>query len=209
MNQIYMLGTVIQGGEINMVIKLKGKWAEGYAIDIHIISSTYVGENEYGHKIFDTKRSEIGELIYQLKYQKKKKIINDIMVLVKPVLDNWQIKAKVDIIIPIPPSDVSRTFQPVFLIAEAISDYLEIPMDTQVLKKSKHEQLKNAETDKKTELIKGSIIKEKNFKKKVNILLVDDLFDSGATLNEAVDMLKRDINVADVYVLTMTKTGRR
>jgi len=28
-------------------------------------------------------------------------------------------------------------------------------------------------------------------------------------LNEAVDMLKRDINVADVYVLTMTKTGRR
>jgi len=37
MNQIYMLGTVIQGGEINMVIKLKGKWAEGYAIDILII----------------------------------------------------------------------------------------------------------------------------------------------------------------------------
>ena len=97
MNQIYMLGTVIQGGEINMVIKLKGKWAEGYAIDIHII----------------------------------------------------------------------------------------------------------------TKLIKGSIIKDKNFKKKVNILLVDDLFDTGATLNEAVDVLKSDINVADVYVLTMTKTGRR
>jgi predicted amidophosphoribosyltransferase len=131
------------------------------------------------------------------------------MVLVKPVLDNWQIKAKVDIIIPIPPSDISRTTQPVFIIAEAISNYLKIPMSIQVLKKLKHEQLKNASTDKKFDLIKGSIIKDKNFKKKVNILLVDDLFDSGATLNEAVDVLKSDINVADVYVLTMTKTGRR
>ena len=192
-----------------MVIKLRGKWTEGYAIDKHTLHSTYVGENEYGHPMFDTKRSEIGELIYQLKYQEKKNIINDIMVLVKPVLDNWQIGAKVDIIIPIPPSDISRTFQPVFLIAEAISDYLNIRMSTQVLKKSKHEQLKNAGINEKSDLIKGSITKDKNFKKKDNILLVDDLFDSGATLNEAVAVLKSDINVADVYVLTMTKTGRR
>lgn len=192
-----------------MVIKLRGKWIEGYAIDKHTLHSIYIGENEYGHPMFDTKRSEIGELIYQLKYQEQEKIISDIMVLVKPVLDNWQIGAKVDIIIPIPPSDISRTFQPVFLIAEAISDYLNIGMSTQVLKKSKHEQLKNVSADKKTGLIKGSIIKDRNFRKKVNILLVDDLFDSGATLNEAVDVLKSDINVADVYVLTMTKTGRR
>jgi len=192
-----------------MVIELKGKWKKGYAIDKHIISSIYVGEDEYGHPMFDTKRSEIGELVYQLKYQKKKNIINDIMVLVKPLLDDWQIGAKVDIIIPIPPSDISRAFQPVFIIAQAISDYLNIPMSTQVLKKSKHEQLKNASINEKSDLIKGSITKDKNFKKKVNILLVDDLFESGATLNEAVDVLKSDINVANVYVLTMTKTGRR
>ena len=192
-----------------MVIKLKGKWTEGYAIDKHTLHSTYVGDNEYGHPMFDTKRSEIGELVYQLKYQEKKKIINDIMVLVKPVLDDWQIGAKVDIIIPIPPSDISRTFQPVFIITEAISDYLNIRMSTQVLKKLKHNQLKNASIEKKIDLIKGSIVKEKNFKREVNILLVDDLFDSGVTLNEAVDVLKSDINVADVYVLTMTKTGRR
>ena len=192
-----------------MVIKLKGKWTEGYAIDKHTLHSIYIGENEYGHKIFDTKRSEIGELIYQLKYQKNEKIVNDIMMLVKPVLDNWKIRGKVDIIIPIPPSDIHRTFQPVFLIAKAISDYLGIPMSTRVLKKAKHEQLKNIDIDKKIDHIKGAIIKEKNFKRKVNILLVDDLYDSGATLNEAVDVLKSDVNVADVYVLTMTKTGRK
>jgi len=38
------------------------------------------------------------------------------------------------------------------------------------------------------------------------VLLVDDLFDSGVTLNEAVNVLKSDINVADVYVLVMTQT---
>ena len=80
---------------------------------------------------------------------------------------------------------------------------------TQVLKKSKHEQLKDASLDKKLDMIKDSIIKEKNFKKKVNILLVDDLFDSGVTLNEAVNVLKSDINVAEVYVLVMTQTRGR
>lgn len=131
------------------------------------------------------------------------------MKLVKPVLNQWKIGEKVDIIIPIPPTDSSRKFQPVFLIAEAISDYLNIPMSTQVLKKSKQGQLKNASIDKKLDTIKGSIIKERNFKKRVNILLVDDLFDSGVTLNEAVNVLKNDINVAEVYVLVMTQTRRR
>jgi len=189
-----------------VVIRLTGKWKEGYAIDRHTLSSTYLGENDYGHPMFDTTRSEIGELIYQLKYQKNKNIINDIMEIVEPVLDQWKIKEKVNIIIPIPPTNSSRSFQPVFLIAEAISDYLNIRMSTQVLKKSKHEQLKDASHDKKLDMIKDSIIKEKNFKKKVNILLVDDLFDSGVTLNEAVNVLKSDINVADVYVLVMTQT---
>ena len=65
---------------------MRGKWIEGYAIDKHTLHSIYIGENEYGHPMFDTKRSEIGELIYQLKYQEQEKIISDIMVLVKPVL---------------------------------------------------------------------------------------------------------------------------
>lgn len=191
-----------------MVIRLTGQWKEGYAIDRHTVYSIYLGENDYGHPIYDTKRTEIGELVYQLKYQNKN-IINDIMELVKPVLDHWRIKEKVDIVIPIPPSDSSRIFQPVFLISKAIADYLNIPTSTQVLKKTKAEQLKNVSNDKKLDSIKNAIIKEKQFKRKVNILLVDDLYDSGATLNEAVNILKKDKNVDEVYVLAMTKTGGR
>lgn len=192
-----------------MVIRLTGQWEEGYAIDRHTVYSIYLGENDYGHPIYDTKRTEIGELVYQFKYQKNKNIVNDIMELVKPVLDQWRIEEKVDIIIPIPPSDSSRNFQPVFLISKAIADYLNIPTSTQVLKKTKTEQLKNVSNDKKLDSIKNAIIKEKQFKRKVNILLIDDLYDSGATLNEAVNVLKKDKNVDEVYVLAMTKTGGR
>ncbi len=192
-----------------MVIRLTGQWREGYAIDEHTLYSIYLGENDYGYPIYDTKRSEIGELVYQLKYQKNKDIINDIMKLVKPALDQWGIEEKVDIIIPIPPSDSSRNFQPVFLIAKAIANYLNIPTSTQVLKKTKAEQLKNISNEKKLDSIKNSITKEKEFLRKVSILLVDDLYDSGVTLNEAVNVLKKDKNVDEVYVLVMTKTRRR
>jgi len=39
-----------------------------------------------------------------------------------------------------------------------------------------------------------------------NILLVDDLYRSGSTLQVATELLYNNCNVKDVYVLTMTKT---
>ena len=39
-----------------------------------------------------------------------------------------------------------------------------------------------------------------------NILLVDDLYRSGATLNSATEILYREAAVGSVSVLTMTKT---
>lgn len=79
-------------------------------------------------------------------------------------------------------------------------------MSTQVLRKLNHQQLKNISIENKLDAIHGSIAKEKSFKRNVNILLVDDLYDSGATLNEAVNVLKTDKNVNEVHVLVMTQT---
>ncbi|MDQ2088024.1 hypothetical protein RBH29_16465 [Herbivorax sp. ANBcel31] len=47
-------------------IKIFGNWKDGYAIDLHSISSEYVGDNEYGYSTFDTTRSILGELLYKL-----------------------------------------------------------------------------------------------------------------------------------------------
>ena len=42
---------------------------EGYALDLHTTSSTFLGYDGYGHPQFETVRSELGELLYKLKYR--------------------------------------------------------------------------------------------------------------------------------------------
>ena len=49
--------------------RIKGPWKNGYTLDEHTISSVPIGYDEYGHTLFDTKRSDIGELLYRLKYR--------------------------------------------------------------------------------------------------------------------------------------------
>lgn len=41
--------------------------------------------------------------------------------------------------------------------------------------------------------------------KESNILLIDDIFDTGATANECVRLLKQDPNILNVYFLAITK----
>jgi len=53
----------------------------------------------------------------------------------------------------------------------------------------------------------GTIKKRKRAKRILNILLIDDVDDTGETLRETVSGLKTDLNIKDIYVLTLTKTG--
>jgi hypothetical protein len=46
--------------------EIKGSWDVGYVLDVHTISSTMIGYNEFGHPEFDTQRSPLGELVYRL-----------------------------------------------------------------------------------------------------------------------------------------------
>lgn len=46
----------------------------------------------------------------------------------------------------------------------------------------------------------------KNAKYPCNILLIDDLYKSGATASECVNVLKKAPNVKNVYFLVITKT---
>ena len=40
-------------------MKIPGRWRDGYTLDYHTISSTYLGDDEFGHAQFDSKRSEV------------------------------------------------------------------------------------------------------------------------------------------------------
>lgn len=187
------------------MIQINGNWTQGFSFDLHTMSSRYLGEDEHGRDKFENTRSEMGELVYQLKYRNKSSLAYKIVSL----LSNQSIFDSVDVIVPIPPSNTNRDFQPVFSIAEAMGDKFNIPVCLNALRKSSGSQEVKSISDfseRMRVLKKTMFVSKKAGLRGRNVLLVDDLYRSGATLKAATDILQRYAGVVNVYVLTMTKT---
>lgn len=189
-------------------IKLSGNWFEGFALGLHTISSEFLGYDEFGHEVFDTKRSEIGELLYKLKYKSDKSSLKEILDITVNFLSNkWKISNILDGILPVPPS-MSRPFQPVIEIARGISSMMQVRLYEDVLIKVKETpELKNVyEYQKRLELLTDAFATENLSLEGKNVLLFDDLYRSGATLNAITLVLCEKGMVNKVYVLALTKT---
>jgi len=184
--------------------RLYGEFVSGYALDIHTISSTYVGVNEQGHDVYDTVRSELGDLLYRLKYRYDQNAGNEIAAVAAAFLG--RAKTKLDALVPVPPSG-ARPLQPVILLANAIGAAVPLAVIDCVTTTRATEQLKGV-TDKarRTELLAGLHSVDGSQTQGKNILLFDDLFRSGATLNAITDLLIGEGKAASVRVLTITKT---
>ena len=181
--------------------EIPGKWRAGYALDVHTLSSRPLSDGRY-----DTERTELGELVYQLKYR-------DDMTKIQPlaVVDGYRVLEYLKAIIPIPPSDTNRTFQPVTAIAQEIGRLLSVPVHTDYLTKVKRTvPLKNLpDVRSKREQLQGAFVVQSQDLKDRCVLLVDDLYDSGTTLTEATKVLYEQGGVARVLVLALTQTKTR
>lgn len=185
-------------------IRLSGRWDEGWALDRHSIKSEYIGDSPLGHPMFDTTYSEIGNLIHQLKYRNNLAVIPEIVDAMYSFLNDSNILRNIDIVLPAPPSK-DRPCQPVFAIAEEFSHRCRIPYSDEALIKTSSDQAKNMSYEEKTSLA-GSVVFTKKFIRPCNVLIVDDIFSSGGTLNACTDTLRADLNTRKIYVLTITKT---
>lgn len=183
-------------------IKLLGNWDEGYALDYHMLNSEFLGYDENGKERFKNTRTNVGELLYQIKYNHNKERLKELLNLMRSFLDEWNIKYMIDLLIAVPPSKQNRKYQPVFEIANLIGRYIDKPVDNAIFTKKDKLQAKDGYN------IVGTIEKNRTFDKPVNILIVDDLYSTGTTLNEVAKVLKKDINVRKIYVLVMTKTRK-
>lgn len=184
--------------------RLRGPWNDGYALDVHTRSSTFLGYDQFGHPRFDTMRSPVGELLYQLKYRHDHGAIGPLSDTLGAFLtETWRLS--IDSIIPVPPS-VLRKDQPVMLLATALSDRLKIPLCAACITKVKQTpQLKDiVEYDKRTEALKDAFSVAPEHTKGKNLLLFDDLHGSGATVRAIVELLKREGQAKAVYLLTLT-----
>lgn len=187
---------------------LRGPWASGFALDVHTTGSTFLGHNEYGHPVFDTGRSPIGELVYRLKYRGDKAALAEIVETASNFLtETWRLKA--DHLVPVPPSNISRRHQPVIEVAAGLSQRCGISMCEFCIKKVKSTaQLKDVfELAQRTEILRDAFAVDAKKTGGKTVLLFDDLFRSGATAGTISRLLASEGGAKAVYLLTLTRTG--
>ena len=185
--------------------KIHGKWRAGWALDLHTPSS---------REKYDPKRTELGELVYQLKYRHDKTKIQPIaevaakFVKEQFAVDGYPILPYLKAVLPIPPSDKNRDFQPVTEVAKEIGRLLGVRVPTDYLTKVKQTMpLKNRpDVASKREQLRGAFVVRSQDLKNQCVLLVDDLYDSGTTLTEVTKVLYEQGGVRHVLVLALTRT---
>jgi len=187
-------------------VRLNGPWDKGYALDIHTVSSTYIGDNAYGHPEFENEYSDMGQLLHSFKYRGKYSSLSDIIELTTPFINSWDALNDVGFVIPVPPSK-SRPYQPTLEIAREIALLLNAGYSDEILIKLPSVESKGLAAEDKHQ-IQGSIIKTAQATQEHDMLLVDDLYKSGATISECVRLLREDPKINKIYVLTMTKTRK-
>ena len=124
------------------------------------------------------------------------------------ILPNSEFKEfiiEMDIIIPTSPSNKYRSLQPVILVAQEIARAFKKELRQDIFSSSNFEEIKNIDTNEKYERIKQSLSLQGQLEMSRNILIFDDVFDSGATLMAMTNIMKEK-GFANIFVFTLTKT---
>ena len=189
-------------------LKLTGPWADGHVLERqHTISSEFIGYDSNGHAQFDTKRSELGELVFRLKNRSDRTTLDPIAdTAAEFVLASG---IQFDAVVPVPPSR-RRAFQPVVEIATALGTRLAKPVLLGVVSKVKETPELKAVFDfgERQKLLEGAFAVDEKAVKGQRLLLVDDLYRSGATAAIVAKELM-GAGASAVYFLAMTKTRTR
>lgn len=128
------------------------------------------------------------------------------MALLKLLLRFCSIRNKFDLIIPVPPSG-KRPLQPVIVLARGIGKKLGLPVVECVTTTRPATQLKGVkDSEKRKELLDGLYAVDRTYTQGKSILLFDDLYRSGATMNAVTDLLVSQGEAEVVRILAITKT---
>jgi predicted amidophosphoribosyltransferase len=183
---------------------IEGSWDRGFALDKHTLSSVYVGDDEHGHPQFDTTRTDTGEALFQLKYRdgwnQLPGLADAMATQIRSVL--WHI----DVIVPMPASAM-RSRQPVTALALEVSRQIGVRMDTALLQKSATPQLKNLNDRQAKDAVLANafaVHDDSLGSGSIDVLLIDDLIHTGASMDAACAALRSSPTVGKVYVAVLT-----
>lgn len=187
-------------------VELQGAWRRGWALDVHTTSSQFLGYDENGRAQFDTTRSPLGELLYHLKYRGKHTAGQVAAAMADFFADKPNGLAKIDVIVPVPPS-TTRRVQPLVEVAKQLGRKLKKPVVADAVRKARDTPgLKDVhDPEERRELLDGAFEVDPARVKGKGVLLVDDLYRSGATAN-AITLALLAAGAARVYFLAATRT---
>lgn len=185
--------------------EISGVWTRGYSLDKHTTSSTPIGYNEYGHMQFDTIRPEVGEALFQLKYRSD---YSQIAIIANQLYQSLRVAfSSCTLIVPMPASKV-RPRQPVTEIAKELARLMNISCyENLLVKTNATPAMKDIETrDEKISTLMGAFtVYDVLPPGKHDVLIIDDLFDTGSSLEAATNVLKSYTKIRNVYVATVTR----
>ena len=186
-------------------MKISGAWHQGYVLDYHTLSSDFIGHDEFGNPMFDTKRTEAGELLYQLKYKRNTDALDALVKLAALFVRKWS--PSVDALVTVPPTRVRRP-QPLVELATGLAQSLNLPfLDGFVRNVKITKEIKNVfEYNERIKLLEGACRFRDQSLRGRSVLLLDDLYRSGATLNAVTKILYDEGQCSIVYALALTRT---
>ena len=186
--------------------KIDGPWADGRVLDLHSTGSEFLGHDEFGREQFDTHRTEVGELLYRLKYRNDGTALEEIGTVAEKFIRSWRIKF--DVIVPAPPTRTRRV-QPLHQIAGELARRFQVPVVKAVAKNAAGAaELKNRrEFHERQAVLQGALTVNPRASAGKRVLLLDHLIRSGATLG-AVAAALTEAGAAIIYAFALTKTRR-
>jgi len=198
------------------LISVNGSWKKGLVLDDHILKSTYLGNDNRDRAQFETTRTDLGNIIFTIKYRRNHnsnyqevydEFVTKFTEIVSKDVINFVNTNNIDVILGAPFS-TERNIQPVDLLCNFISKITNIPYEINAFSKKTTTPSKDMSTEEKSDLsnqISSSTVLLKQLEGK-NILIIDDLYETGSTLEACTKYLQDNLSYANVYVLSMTKT---
>ncbi|MDZ7263557.1 MAG: RecQ family ATP-dependent DNA helicase [candidate division KSB1 bacterium] len=176
---------------------LPGSFDLGYALDNHTIISE--GNRQY---------TRLGRMVYEFKYQGQKSHLDGLVTEMVKFLDENEDYRNIDFVIPVPSTQTGRNYDPVLMLARELSRRAAIPLNENCLTKTRKTQPQKEQvnkTQKQLNVKDAFRVNDSLALKGKTALLLDDLYDSGATLDECTRVL-REAGVRKVLALTLTRT---
>lgn len=141
----------------------------------------------------------------QRKYRQNLEALNTLVKTAAKFIKSW--KVTLDAIVAVPPTR-TRRFQPVFALATRLANEIGLPFLQDFVRNVKNaKELKNVfNYNERIKLLENAYRVRNQSLRGKTVILFDDLYRSGATLNAVTRVLYEQGQCSQVYALALTRT---